>query len=244
MVFGKLVQGPAQGTAAIDSGTFIVTLAQTPVSGNLLVLIFISATFGSANAIVSGISQTGVKWQGSAVTTEGGPNGNLNIEMWYGVVGSGAGTVITVTVTGGNDGGTGNIMEEADVCEFTGPFASSQVDKTAVNQGSGSSGDSGTTNPTIQTSELWIGAIGVVLAGDSMVTQSSPTNSFTLLDGLPVGITAFYSSIAYCYKVVSSTGTANVGTNIQSIASWEGCIATFKAATQQVYGDGLTSYVC
>jgi hypothetical protein len=175
---------------------------------------------------ISSISQTGVTW--SKAAAENNP-ATMDTEIWYGVVGSGAGTSITVTVASGSGG---LYSEIADVCEWAGLATSSPVDKTATNAGTQStSGNSGTTATTTQASELWIGAIGAGAVATGHVAQSSPTNSFTLLDGAQETFTNIWSSMGYSYKIASATGTSSVGTSFAAAAFWSGCIATFFAAS-------------
>jgi hypothetical protein len=217
-----MVQGPAQGSAQLASGNFTVTLSQTPTQGNALILCY-QGTGNNANPTITSISQTGVTWT-KAVSIDEVPNGYQADEIWLGSVGSSAGTTITVTVGNGTGGG---YNEVADVCEWTtGSAATWTVDKTASNGGNINSGPTttGTTATISQAEELEIGAIGCT---SNPATQTSATNGFTLLDGVaPAGIN---SCLAYLYKVVSTTGTANTGTSLSGVAYWSGCIATFKA---------------
>ena len=220
-----LVQSNAKGTAAIASGTFTVTLQQAPVNGNLLILCF-AGQGSTAVPYITGISQTNVTWTSQEVC----PDSNIyqDTEIWVGVVSASAGTVITITVAGGTGGMYGEI---ADVCEWSGLSTSGFLDKTGYNNGAENTATgTGTTVTTTQASELWIGCTGGVGTSGADPTQTNPTNGFTLLDGVKVATSgADYSSLAYLYQIVSSTGTANSGTTIAGTTYWNGCIATFKA---------------
>jgi hypothetical protein len=209
-----LVSGSySQGTTSSGS-TISVTLAQTPTQGNTLIAVIgTNQTGGSEN--VSSITQTGVTW--SLVVPDDQVVAN---EIWMGAVGSGASTSVSVTLA------QSVYAAVADICEWSG-IASNPVDKTATNNGTNSTQtDTGTTATTTQANELLIGMVGVY--GQA---QSSPTNSFTMLDGVYLNVTGGIS-VSYLYKIVSSTGMANSGTTIASSSpAWEGCIATFKAST-------------
>ncbi len=214
--------GYAQGTASAASGTLPVNLQQAPVNGNTLILIYVGCSDG-ANSYVSSISQTGVTWQSSAVVVD---SDYQDVEIWYGKVGASAGTAISVVYTGASGG---DYVEIADVCEFSG-LASSPVDKTASSSGGGDSTttSTGTTGTTTQNAELVIGATSA--GGPTSCTQSSPTNSFTLLDGANVLKGSVYGSLGYLYKIVSAEATYSTGTTLANSNGWDGCIATFFAA--------------
>ena len=220
--------GYARGTAVIASGTFTVTLQQAPVSGNLLILCF-AGQGSTAVPYITGISQTNVTWTSQKVC----PDSNIyqDTEIWAGVVSASAGTVITVTVAGGTGGMYGEI---ADVFEYSGLLTSGFLDKTAYNNGAESSSlDTGTTATTTQASELWIGCTGGVGSGGANPTQTTPTNAFTLYDGVKVATSGSdYSSLGCFIKIASVTGAADSGATAASSSTyWTGVIVTFIAAT-------------
>lgn len=218
-----LVQGPARGTGDIISGNYTVTLDSTPASGNLLILCSYAGAQGT-NPHVTGVSQTNVIWTQVATVSD---NSFGDSEIWKGVVSASAGTVLTISVTGG----TGDYgWEIADCCEWSG--LSGVVDKTNYNNGGeGTSSDSGTTATTTQNDELVVAGIGATASAQSHTNaQSSPTNGFTLLDGTSTVVAIYsYASVGYLYKIVSATATYNTGTTIAYDSYWVGCIATFKA---------------
>lgn len=207
------VQGNARGTSLTNS--ISVTMTSTPTSGDMLI-----ATIGTysstAFATVSSISETGVTWTRQAQETYGSGSYWRVVEIWAGVVGSGALTSITINLAVAADYGA-----IADVCEYSGLLTSGFLDKTAVNTGSSTAPDTGTTATTTQPNELWIGNTGVAAS-----PQTNPTNGFTLLDG--VSFSSF--SVAYLENIVNAIGTANSGTTIPAGVGWVGCIATFKAS--------------
>ena len=173
---------------------------------------------------VSSICQTGVTWSkqvGNHLGTDG--SGYDDSEIWLGIVGSGASTSVTVTLSGSADYGAA-----ADICEYSGVATSSSLDQTSTATGSSTSTSTGTTATTTVPNELWIGSIAA--ADGTGHTQSSATNSFTLLDG---AVLASYVSEAYLEKIVTSTATAYSGTTCSgSVNGWFGCIATFKAVSK------------
>ena len=225
-----LVQGgpsnPARGTST--SSSISVTMALTPIQGNLLIAVI--GTFASSYATVSSITQTGVTWTGLGNPQAQFEGATLNpyyedCEIWVGVVGSSAQTSITINLAVNAD--FGGI---ADVCEWSGLATSSFLDQVASN-GNVSTGtttpDTGQTPITNKASELAIGAI--MVTGSLTPTQGSPTNGFTMLDGAYDGL---YSSLAYLYNILSSTGQQQTSTTIPISPTWfAGCIATFKAVS-------------
>ena len=82
-----------QATGSWSSGTtYTVTLSTAPTNGNVVVLgQGVSGT--SANNTISSISQTGVTWHKATSS-----HTNDDSEIWYGEVGSGASTTVTVTL--------------------------------------------------------------------------------------------------------------------------------------------------
>jgi hypothetical protein len=223
------VQGPFRGVCT-NVNSFTVTLGSNPTQGNILILTYGSEGNSQYDNVIASISETGVNWNSSpSVTYE---DGNLDDSaIWLGSVGSNAGTTITITVRGcGPSGGYGAVAI-ADVCEYSG--LSSTVDKTAFNAGGSSNGNTGATAATTLPNELWIGSI--FGTGAYSMTQSSPSNGFTLLDGTSTTVkNGIYGSVAYLERIVASTGQANSGTVIEPAANWVGVIAAFEAVPTQV----------
>ena len=243
------VQGNATGSWSSGS-TFTITLGATPTNGNTLIAVISTWAFTSGKYGVSSISQTGVTWTGSGNGKQAykiGASSYNEVEIWLGTVGSGASTTITVTLL--DTGGSDLYAALGDVCEYSGlASASTVLDKTATNENtSTTTGDTGTTATTTQANELFIGGILGVITSASSATQSSPTNSFSLLDGNTHTSGDQTWSLGYLEKIVSATGTANSSvTFANSVGRYLGVIATFKAApsekgytklTQQQYAD-------
>ena len=219
------VQGPALGVWSSGS-TITVTMGSTPTPGNLLIMCVGWRT--SPN--LTSITQTGVTWTGggnglqvhkvsAALTTQN--------DIWLGTAGSGASTSITVNFSSSLSEGV------ADVCEYSGLAAASTVKDQAAGNTSTSTPhpDSGTTATTTQANELWVASLTAHLSGNT-VTQSSPTNSFTLLDGADQNYSGVHYSLGFLERIVSSTGTAQTQvTCAHTPATWVGVIATFIAST-------------
>ena len=207
--------GSARGTEASTSSISVTALA-TPTSGNLMIAT-ISLTSGTVPT-VSSISETGVTWTQQISKTQGTA---CQTKIWAGVVGSGASISITITLSGSANSGV------ADICEYSGLKTSGFLDQTATAGTQWGIASTGTTSTTTQATELCIGAIGVT-GGDAVIT---PTNGFTLLDGVNYqGGGGYNVALGFFENIVSSTGTyesAAAGTNTNN---WAGCIVTFYAA--------------
>jgi hypothetical protein len=215
------VQGNARGT---NSGnTISITMGSTPTNGNVIVL-----GYGCASDIsrtISSISQTNVAWTAKKTYA----NASSVAEIWTGIVSASAATGITVNLSGAPDYGA-----VANVCEYSGLNTADLLDKTAQNFGASSTHpDTGTTDATTQADELWVGCTS---CAGWQNAQSSPTNGFSLLDGV---VFNWSVSVAFLEKIVSGTGTANCSTTVTDSEQWIGVIATFKAEAaasgQQLY---------
>ena len=218
------VQGNARGTTIVNS--ISVTMGATPTDGNVEVATI--ATYAATLRTVSSITQTGVTWAKQINSTAGD---NKDIEIWFGVVGSGASADITIALS--DNAAYGGV---ADVCEYSGLLTSGFLDKNATwTSNSNQYPDTGTTGTTAQADELWVGGICARYA------QATPTDGFTLLDGA----LSTYMSNAYLEKIVSATGAAHSSTDQTTSAACAGCIATFKvsAVSGQWYDSGTSTTV-
>lgn len=87
---GRLpVQDKASGATGTNTNSFGISLASTPTNGNLL----IACVGRDGTGSISSITQTGVTW--SQVATSGTGSAPVMF-IWKGIVGSGAGTSITI----------------------------------------------------------------------------------------------------------------------------------------------------
>lgn len=217
MTIAHVAGQSGQGIVSYGATTIPVTMALTPIAGNVLVAAIGTLQWASPAITVDSISQIGVTWtrQNNSPLWD-----QANVEIWLGVVGSSPSTSITVNLSGSILAGA-----VADVYEYSRVATSSFLDKIATNIGFSEYPDTGTTAATTQAAELWIGA---TLAAFNSTNQSTPTNGFTMYDGVAIaGTGGNYYSLAFLEKIVSATGTANSGTTTAA-SGWTGCIATLK----------------
>ena len=230
-VFTRISQGVggfAQGINNGEIGPIIsVTLGSTPLEGNSLISVVALTSWRNTRTITS-IDEVGVTWTHQVNHVDVSGDYQYNVEIWLGVVGSGASTTITINLSGAP--GYGAV---ADVCEYSGLLTSSYLDRTAVNDGAGIYGaiaDTGTINGAL-TNELWIGGIN---SGQGMNT---PTNGFTLLDG--VRHVAGYEEVAcgYLEKISATGGTINSEVTLTGSSFYSGVVAAFKSSSSSIASD-------
>jgi hypothetical protein len=197
-----------------NSTTLSVTLDWTPSAGSVLVAAVSTFNGWYNDSSVSNISQTGVTW--SKKVKNQSSDKAFDVEIWTGVIGSGAQPGLTITIY--NAPSQGII---ADICEYSG--LSTNLDVYAINSGVSLSPDTGTTAITTNQKELYIGAIF-----NYYNSQTTQRNDFDLLDGT---YNNNLNSLAYLEKIVTSTtGNVNLGTTSSGeyyTREWFGCIAVF-----------------
>jgi len=212
------VQGPKNNYGIAPPQTLSVTLDSTPISGD--VLICTTAIESGDSRTVSGISQTGVTW--SYCKNKAVYNATwatyYDVEIWIGVVGSGASKTLTISYSG-----TQWAVFWATALEYSGVATSNELDKTASNTGTDKYPDTGTTVATAQDGELWIGA--TLIQGPN--AQGTPTNGFTLYDYYDVGGSGDLGTLQL---MNAAQGTAHSSTTATSANPWVGCIVTFLPA--------------
>lgn len=174
---------------------------------------------------MTSITETGVTW---TKQKQNHYNNYLDVEIWFGVVGASPSKDITINVASdlSSYGGIAN------VCEFSGVKMSSMLDKTAANSGTSvTETDTGTTDATTSDVELWIGCTFTYDGSAPYTDQTSPTNGFTLKDGVSwIAGGAGYLSNAFMYKVTSAKAAANTGATTDTTAWFDGCIITLLPA--------------
>ncbi|MDB4940465.1 MAG: hypothetical protein JWO40_890 [Candidatus Doudnabacteria bacterium] len=180
-----------------------ITLTSTPINGNTLI-------FGRADAntaqTVSSIVETGVTWAKAVSSAT-----NQEAEIWYGTVGSGASTAITV-----NYGSTESTVSTMSVTEWSGIKLSSPVDAAAGNNGNSTTLTTATITPTASRNMLLIAA-----GRRGGAFSSGPTSGFT-----------FIAVNQYAYLVVgSTTGSYSTSWTYTTSNLWEVEIAAFTAAS-------------
>ena len=216
-------KGSGQGyTNGLDVA---IALDSTPIVGNLLIALI---AYSGGCSSVNSVTTTNVTWSKVVSKQHVLEYGSTLVEIWKGVISANPSKTTTINFT------TLTYHScSAIITEYSG--LSGDVDKTASNACSavGTSGDSGTTDTTVGSSELWIACTGgkAHAINDANLVQSNPTNSFTLVDQIYILCVAWGwgATCGYEEKIVSSTGTANTGTTYDASTDWIGVIATFKA---------------
>jgi hypothetical protein len=220
------VQGNARGTT-VGVSTISVNLASLPQNGNVLVLTYGSSRAWSPGSILS-ISQTGVNWSRQVIgSVQAGYSGwYVDSEIWAGIVSSGSSANITVNLNSAVQEGA------VDLCEYSGLLTSNFLDRNATNsnQFDGTAPDTGTTQTTSQSNELWVGSTMEYGDPGLQPTQTGASYGFTLLDGAYVANYPMYGSLAYLEHLVGSTRQAHSSTTPYT-RPWVGAIATFRGAS-------------
>jgi len=223
------VQGPT-GTSGVSGTPF--DLASTPQVGNLLIaVVSASASYGPFDPNFA-ISETNVVWTQLKVSSTASPN-YVACAIFAGAVSAGASKTVTATFAG--DGGI------IFVSEYSGVLLASYVDQTAAypNASATTNGYTGETVYTESPIELQVGAI-VAAASGVVITQSSPTNGFSMLYGTgesqTVGTGSFTrQSLSFLEKTVSATCTAYSNVTLAANSYTAGCIVTFKGSMVAPY---------
>ena len=115
------------------------------------------------------------------------------------------------------------------VIEYSGVLEVNSLDQTSAATGTSTSAVTGTTVPTSQADELWIGGIGIA---DGRRTLNSPFgNAFALVASPKSGSTSTDSMIYALEKIVSATGTASSSGTLSTSDSWSGTLSTFRTVT-------------
>lgn len=201
------VQGPARN--ALQYVTSLqVSLDAVPKIGDLLIAAM-SYYQVTTDTLVSSIDQPGVSWRPCGALSRAY---SIASDVWIGTVNGVASQTLTVNMSSEVD------TLVVDVFEYSGLSVDNPIDKIAVNWGISSNPDTGTTPLTTQNEELWIGVTNLY-AG---ISQSLPTNGFTLFDG------QLYAACnqACLEKIVSSRGIANCSTTASAPNAWSGSIVT------------------
>lgn len=188
-----------------------ITLTSAPTQGNLLVAA-ISASGSAATISISGWTE---------IPTDSPQGGSAAyFGYFYKIAGAGESATVTGSISASK-------AYEMIVAEYNDSANGTwTLDQHTHATGTSTTGDTGTTGTTTKPTEVWI---GFIVNGTSK-SQSSPTNSFTLIDG------ASTAPALYGYeKFVTSTGTANVSVTLSGSAAWAGIMATFYALGGTAY---------
>jgi site-specific recombinase XerD len=190
----------------VVSGTsYTITLSSTPKTGDVILL----ATLDTASSSNTP-SETGVTWTSAA---SGGSS--FSDIIYYGVVGSSPGNVITITQTSGRGSGVAE--------EWSGLKSSSPLD-TALGDTVGTSTtiSSGSVTPTQNGDVVFaLGAIFTSITG-------GPTNGYTSDVNSPYANAALNLTVAY--QIQNTAAATSTTWTAGSSSSWDADIASFKAA--------------
>ncbi|MCW5554740.1 MAG: DUF4082 domain-containing protein [Verrucomicrobiae bacterium] len=203
------------GSSTVNS--FGVTV---PAAANGNTLIAVIATRGTSANRVSSITQTGATWTRASQTNN---TSGSTTEIWYAPNVSSAGTTVTINLAT-------SLRAAAVVMEYSGILIAAPLDQTAGStNNTGTTALTGTTPPTTQSNELWIGGIGVT---NSARTLSSIQNSFTQVASAQStsGTASQNSKVFALERIVSATEAASSGGTLDIASIRSGTIATFKAA--------------
>jgi autotransporter-associated beta strand protein len=212
------VQSATGSTGASASTTINVNLTTSPVAGNTLVAVV--STRGNSTNRVSAINGGGVTWSRVSQATNTNSS-SATTEIWVGPNVSSGTTGITITQA--------SLVSAAVVIEYSGILSASPLDQIASATGTDTAVVTGTTPPTTQANELWIGAISI---RDGRRTLNAPYGSaFTVVAFSKSGSASGDSTIYALEKIVGTTGAASSGGTLSASDSWAGTIATFKAAS-------------
>lgn len=203
------IMGGADGSGT----TLSVTLNGTATEGNLLIAVIDSYVTTSQYATVQSIAQTGVTWA-KAVSGSFSDSNYKNCEIWYGYVGLGSSTTVTITFAI-----PANFGSKVVIREYSGLVNTNVLDQTAkACTYQNTIVNFGTTNITTHPYELWIA--GTLTDPNPAI---NPTNGFTF-----VGMSQ-RPSCGYFEKAVTTTGNATLTATMESAVTTIGVIATFIA---------------
>jgi hypothetical protein len=107
--------------------------------------------------------------------------------------------------------------------EYSGIATAGALDQGAGTGGASASPSTGTTAVTTQDAELWLG----VISDESAEVHSSPTNGFSIVDQIQNGAG---NSTVLLERSAAGRATASSSTTTATSNSYNGAIATFKAA--------------
>lgn len=201
MAIARVQTQKNQTIGAPVNTSITLTFGTTPTQNNVIVC---AVQCASANATTVTLTQTNVTW--SRITSTG-TTGSFH-ELWYGLVGSGAGTVLTVAQTGAT---STNLM--AIAAEYSGTATTSIVNASNSNSSASTSSSPATASSGSATNDqqpvVWVGSLGSNGSGGTPAWSGSPTNSFTGIDSYAVS--ASTTMFLKLYELfTSSTGTTSV----------------------------------
>lgn len=208
-VVESLSNAPA---AATTSTTFSIT---APAAGNILILV-IRTTGTTAGGMVSTITGGGVTTWTKAKDYQ--QASWRNGEIWYGFT---DGTSSSITVNNAS-------AAVAIAClEFSGVDSHAAVDVTVPAGNTGVSSSPVTSSVTPVTNGILL--VGVLGAGQSGDTYSSPTNSFNFTTLLTGGAAGANFTGQPAYRIQATAGATTYGATLSTSRTWGAMIVAFRA---------------
>ena len=196
------------GGAAATSVTF--TYPATPTQGNLLI-----ATFSwRGDTTVTGTPS------GWSLATNSGNATGLDGAIYYKIAGASEPTVHTWTLAVSN-------KFAGCASEWSGIVTTAPLDKTNLNNGTGTAGTCGLTGTLSQANELVIAMFSNI---DIFTWASHDNGSAEILEKASTGgSTTTRNNLSLATKIVSATTSVNYGATLSSSGTWVSAVATFKA---------------
>ena len=199
----SLIQSKTVGSSGAQSSV-VVNLDQAPQERSVLIA-FVHGGLDTQN--LSSIVQTGVVWA-ELNNSPDHPDSGSRCHLWYGIVGAGAGSSLTINSPAAH-------IQVIVVSEWEGIDLDTLHDQTAGNQNTGTTPSTGNTATTTYPVQLWIGGMG--FGGSGKNFAQTPTNGFQVLGHLDNADTE-----AECvFRKMFATGSA-------------GCTDTLGASDQNV----------
>lgn len=195
--------------------TIVGTMDSTPTQSNVLTL----EARANSGLSISSITQTGVTW--TSVTSS---NGGRLSTIWYGLVGSGPSSSITVNLSG-----TKNPSGQFCVQEWSGIDTTSAAAATDIASSTADGIGTTITAGPITTSN----ASDVIIVSSSLATGSATTSTMTNGFGY---LNYAGNNALYCgYRIVNTAGSYSTSWTMTSSAVLSNVsIAAFKAASAVV----------
>lgn len=188
----------------VNASSNSLTLTSSPTNTNGLVIV---SGYQVETVVGSSITQTGATW--NLISSQYDATNTLGIEVWVALNVSGAGTGITLNMSG-------TTRNAFIVCEYSNLASASILDKSnqTSQASSGTGPDTGLTATTTLGNEVWVAATMQGNGGVPGFTQAALTaanNGFGIVDqqGTTFGTSVQqWRNVGYTEKIVTSLGTA------------------------------------
>jgi RHS repeat-associated protein len=220
------VQSVTQNVGSVSESSQTVTLTSNVTAGDALVMTVVGNPVSGTLPVVSSITGGGVTW------VRGVSGGNSTVgddEVWYGLNSSGGSgtTTITITMTASTPG------IGAWIGEFSGVAASSALDTSGTNSGTGT---------TLSEPSMTTTSNGDLILGTTNgynVPGSPPAAPWTDVAGPQYANGGLFTPLAY--RTLASAGPVPVATWTQTSSAWATAAIALKPATQAAISQNLTT---